>query len=205
MGRVTLPDDLASELRERAGAGRLMVGIAGAPGAGKSTLAAAVVDRLGASAALVPMDGFHLADSVLAELGRSHRKGAPDTFDADGYVALLRRLRDQVEDVVYAPRFRRELELPEAGAIPVAREVSVVVTEGNYLLSDGPFASVRALLDEVWFVDLDDALRRERLVARHIRHGRSPEDAARWVESTDEPNARLILSRRDRADRVLRL
>lgn len=129
---------------------RFLLGIAGPPGAGKSTLAQEVVDRLGDGAVLVPMDGFHLADEALARLGLADRKGAPDTFDAAGYVALLRRLRDQQDEVVWAPAFRRELELAEAGVIAVDRSVEVVVTEGNYLLCDGPFAPVRGLLDQTW-------------------------------------------------------
>lgn len=129
---------------------RFLLGIAGPPGAGKSTLAQEVVDRLGDRAVLVPMDGFHLSDEALVRLGRADRKGAPDTFDAAGYVALLRRLRDQQDEVVWAPAFRRELELAEAGVIAVDRSVEVVVTEGNYLLCDGPFAPVRGLLDQTW-------------------------------------------------------
>lgn len=200
---MSLADELAASLRSRTAGGRWMVGIAGAPGAGKSTLAAAVVERLGVAAVLVPLDGFHLADDVLAALGRSDRKGAPDTFDVAGYLALLGRLRRPTEEVVYAPRFRRELELAEAGAIAVPPEVPVVVTEGNYLLGDEPFAAVQGLLDETWFVDVDDDIRRRRLVERHVRYGRSPEEAAAWVETTDEPNARLVIASRARADRVL--
>jgi pantothenate kinase len=151
------------------------------------------------------MDGFHLDDAVLDALGRRDRKGAPDTFDADGYVALLRRLRDRAEPVVYAPQFRRALELSAAGAIAVSRDIELVVTEGNYLLHDGAFAPVHALLTESWYVDVDPALRRDRLVARHVAHGRSPEAARAWVEATDEPNARLVEATRDRADLVVTL
>lgn len=184
--------------------GRSLLGIVGGPGAGKSTLAEAVVTALPAQAVLVPMDGFHLADCELDRLGRRHRKGAPDTFDAAGYVALLRRLLDRTDDVVYAPLFRRKLELAEAGAVPVPRDVPLVVTEGNYLLADGAFGPVRHLLTECWYLDIDPQVRRDRLVARHIRHGRTPDEAAAWVESTDEPNARLIEPGRELADLVVR-
>ena len=199
-----------ADLVARAGAlagsgGRALLGLAGAPGAGKSTLATALVQALGGQAVLVPMDGFHLDDAVLDALGRRDRKGAPDTFDADGYVALLRRLRARTDDVVYAPEFRRELELAAAGAIAVPRHVPLVVTEGNYLLDDGPFAPVRSLLTETWFLDVDPGVRRSRLVARHVAHGRTPEDARRWVESTDEPNARRVERTRAAADLVVRL
>ena len=149
------------------------------------------------------MDGFHLADTELDRLGRRDRKGAPDTFDAAGYVHLLRRLADRVDDVVYAPVFRREREQAEAGALAVPRDVPLVVTEGNYLLLDGAFAPVRGLLTECWYVDVDPTLRRERLVARHVRHGRSQADAEAWVDRSDEPNARLVEGTRDRADLVV--
>ncbi|HUR73073.1 MAG TPA: nucleoside/nucleotide kinase family protein [Sporichthya sp.] len=184
---------------------RAVLGITGAPGAGKSTLAAALVDALGGAAVLVPMDGFHLADTELDRLGRRDRKGAMDTFDAAGYVHLLRRLRDAAEDVVYAPVFRRELELAEAGALPVPPDVGLVVTEGNYLLADGPFAPVRDLLTESWYLELPEELRTERLTARHIRHGRSAAEARQWASGSDQRNADLVEGTRERADLLVRL
>lgn len=185
--------------------GRALLGLAGAPGAGKSTLAAALVEALGGQAVLVPMDGFHLADPELDRLGRRDRKGAPDTFDAAGYVHLLRRLRERGDEVVYAPVFVREQEQALAGALAVTRAVPLVVTEGNYLLADGGFAPVRGLLDETWFVDVDPVLRRQRLVARHVHHGRTAEQAEQWVAASDDPNARLVDATRERADLVVRL
>ena len=198
-----------AELVERAaglcaGRARAVLGIVGPPGAGKSTVAHALVDALGERAVLVPMDGFHLADTELRRLGRADRKGAPDTFDAAGYVQLLRRLVERSDEVVYAPVFRRELELAEAGALAVPRSTPLVVTEGNYLLLDGPFSPVRELLTECWYVDVEPALRLERLVARHERHGRERAAALAWVEHTDEPNARLVEASRVRADLVVR-
>jgi len=149
------------------------------------------------------MDGYHLANSELVRIGRKGRKGAPDTFDAAGYAALLRRLREAT-DTVYAPEYRREFEEGIAGAIAVPPEVPLVITEGNYLLlDDGGWAGVKPLLDEAWFVDVDDTLRRERLLARHMRFGREREDALNWIEVTDEPNARLIVASRHRADAVI--
>ncbi len=181
---------------------RRLLGLTGPPGAGKSSVAQALVAELGPDlAVVVPMDGFHLAQAELERLGRAARKGAPDTFDAAGYVALLQRLRAGTDDVVYAPTFRRDLEEPIAGAQPVPRQVPLVVTEGNYLLlQDGDWAGVRPLLDACWYVGIDDGLRLERLVARHIRHGRSPEAAREWVSGNDEVNAALIETTRGRAD-----
>jgi pantothenate kinase len=185
---------------------RTLLGITGPPGSGKSTLAARVAERVGDAAALVPMDGFHLAQPELVRLGRRDRMGAPDTFDAAGYVALLRRLRRLDEDVVYAPEFRREVEEPIAGAIPVARSCPLVVTEGNYLLlGDGGWAPVRPLLDEVWYVEVDDRTRVERLVRRHVAFGKTPEAARDWVLRSDEANAARVAATRDRADLVVRL
>lgn len=185
---------------------RRMLGIAGAPGAGKSTLAARLAEQLGTQAVLVPMDGFHLADVALARLGRLARKGAPDTFDAGGYVALLQRLRTQRhgDGPVWAPMFERELEQPLAGAIEVRAEVPLVITEGNYLLlEDGPFAQVRTMLDACWFVEVPEELRHERLIARHERFGKPPQAARDWALGPDEDNARLVAATRDRADVVV--
>ena len=196
--------------RARALAGRgdrCILGIAGAPGGGKSTLAAALVAELGPDAArLVGMDGFHLAQAELERLGRADRKGAPDTFDASGFAALLRRLRAREDAVVYAPLFRREIEEPVACAVPLPREVPLVVTEGNYLLvADGDWADVRALLDEAWFVEGDEDRRRDWLIARHIEFGKAPDFAREWVLRSDERNAELVATTRPRADLVVRV
>ena len=158
------------------------------------------------SARLVPMDGFHLAQAELVRLGRADRKGAADTFDANGYVALLRRLHRLEPSTVYAPTFRRDLEEPVAGAIEVPPSVRLVVTEGNYLLlPQAPWEEVRSLLHEVWFLDLDAELRRTRLTARHEAFGRTPAAARAWALGSDERNAALIAPTADRADLVVRL
>ncbi|MFD3484099.1 nucleoside/nucleotide kinase family protein [Streptomyces sp. NPDC058665] len=184
---------------------RRILGIAGAPGAGKSTLAGELVAALGGSAVLVPMDGFHLAQAELHRLGRAERKGAPDTFDAVGYAALLGRLRAPAPGVVvYAPAFDRALEEAVAGSIPVGPDVPLVITEGNYLLhDDGAWAPVRAFIDEAWFLELDDAVRLRRLVDRHVRFGKERPYAERWVRDSDEANARLVARGRHRADLVI--
>jgi pantothenate kinase len=181
---------------------RRILGLTGAPGAGKSTLAQAIVEAFPDRAVVVPMDGYHLANVELARLGRASRKGAEDTFDSSGFVALLRRLREQRDDeIVYAPAFRREIEEPIANAIPVLPEARLIVTEGNYLLLDhGHWKNVRPLLDSVWYVDVDPALRLQRLIKRHVEFGRSEQAAKDWVASTDEPNAVQIDATRSRAD-----
>ncbi|ACB33507.1 putative fructose transport system kinase [Leptothrix cholodnii SP-6] len=202
-----LPDDLRHALATLLADGqRRLIGLVGPPGAGKSTLSAAILAALPGQAQVVPMDGYHLAQRELERLGRAHRKGAPDTFDSAGYVALLRRLREQrADETVYAPEFRREIEEPIANAIPVFADTPLIVTEGNYLLlDDGPWAQVRGLLDEVWYIDTDEAARGAWLLARHMHHGRSAEAAAAWIAGTDEPNARLIAAGKARADRQVR-
>lgn len=183
---------------------RRIIGIAGPPGSGKSTLAGQLVAALGGRAVLVPMDGFHLADAELSRLGRRGRKGAPDTFDADGYLSLLRRLRDNTAAVVYAPRFDRRIDDPVAGAIPVAADVPLVVTEGNYLLLEsGSWQAIPALLDEVWYLDLDEPTRLRRLISRHIEFGKDAAAARAWVRQVDQRNAAVIARTRARADLVV--
>ena len=198
-----LPHHLISRVEQLLAHGGRVLGIAGAPGAGKSTLADAVVAHFGDAAQLLPMDGFHLANEELARLGRADRKGAPDTFDVDGYIVALRRVRDREHDVL-APRFHREVEEAFAGAIRIATTTRLVVTDGNYLLLQRPgWAEVATLLDESWFVRPNDDVRRARLVARHISHGRSPQAAADWVRDVDEPNAVVIAQESAPADLVV--
>ncbi|AXK37665.1 nucleoside/nucleotide kinase family protein [Streptomyces armeniacus] len=188
--------------------GRAFLGVAGPPAAGKSTLAALLARELGPCACLLPMDGFHLADSVLIALGRRNRKGAPDTFDAAGFAALLHRLREAEasEETVYAPRFHREIEESIAGEIVIGPETALVIAEGNYLLlPDGPWARIRPLLDEGWYVEPDEELRLRRLVDRHVEFGKSPEEAYAWAHGTDQANAAVIAATRGHADLLVRL
>lgn len=203
-----------SDLLERArslaaGPGRAVLGITGSPGAGKSTLVAALLAELGDCAAHVPMDGFHLADVALRALGRLDAKGAPDTFDVGGYVALLRRLRADPQeagsdDLIYAPMFERDLEQPLAGAIAVPRSARLVLTEGNYLLLEhGGWGAVAPELDETWFCAPDPDVRMSRLTARHVAFGKDPARAESWVRAVDVPNAEMVEATRGRADLVV--
>ncbi|MFD2795221.1 nucleoside/nucleotide kinase family protein [Promicromonospora vindobonensis] len=215
-----LPDPLDA-LVDRASAlvpaeGRAVLGIAGSPGAGKTSLAVRLTELLNARfqegrdgspgpfAAHLPMDGFHLAESTLGRLGRLDRKGAIDTFDGWGFVALLERLRAETQHTVYAPGFDRRVEEPIAGEIAVEPGTRLVVVEGNYLLAtDDPWARVKGLLDESWFCSTADDVRADRLVARHQEGGRSEEDARAWAEDVDRRNAVLIEATRSRADLIV--
>lgn len=210
--RVTLLEAIGRAralLAEAQAAGeRRILGIAGAPGCGKSTLAELVLRPLReadpGSVALVGMDGYHLAHSTLTRLGLTQVKGAPETFDAAGYAALLRRLRIPSESPVWAPEYRRELHDPVAGAVEVGSDVGLVVTEGNYLLlPDDPWTQVHAQLAEVWWVDISEELRIERLVARHVHFGRTPEAALAHALGSDQRNADLVNRYARRADVVV--
>lgn len=188
---------------------RRLLGIAGPPGAGKSTLAealaAALRARLGPEAALVvPMDGFHRSNEELASLGLADRKGAPETFDPAGFVALLRHLRAArpTDPPILVPLFRREIEAVVPDALAVPDRTALVIVEGNYLLLDGPWAPVRGLLDACWYlVGADDRV--ARLIERHVVHGRTPAAAREWVLRSDESNARLVEATASRADLVV--
>jgi fructokinase len=198
--------DLVERARALAVPGqRHLLGITGAPGAGKTKVAQDIVDKLGPDLAVfVPMDGFHLSNHTLIASGRRGRKGAWDTFDADGYVHLLRRLRNQEEEIVHAPDFDRDIDESIGSALPIHREVPLIVTEGNYLLSDlGGWAGVAPLLDESWYLQLDDSTRLQRLTYRHQMHGMSHEEADTWARTTDQDNAAFIAQSMPRADLVI--
>lgn len=188
-----------------AGPGRNVLGITGPPGAGKSTLAQLLLDVV-PGAVLVGMDAFHLAHSVLESLGRVEVKGAPQTFDAAGYAALLRRIREGGPDIIWVPEFRREIEDAVAGVVAVSPQTTLVVTEGNYLLREvGPWAQVRGLLDEVWYAAVPDEVRRLRLAKRHESYGRGPHAALERTLGSDEANARTVAATKARADVIVLL
>jgi len=180
---------------------RILIGIIGKPGSGKSQLSSYLIEHLPSdSTCLIPMDGYHLSNKVLADLGRSKRKGAPDTFDAYGYAALLERIRTSSDDICFSV-FHREIEESIAAEGVVTHKTKLVITEGNYLLYDeGGWRDVASLLTESWYVDVDDALRLERLVVRHHFYGKDRQAAIDWAHGTDEKNAQLVESTKSRAD-----
>ena len=186
---------------------RFLIGIVGKPGAGKSTLSAYLLEELHSSeVTVVPMDGYHLSNAVLQALGRADRKGAPDTFDVAGFASLLQRIRNEKSVDIYYPVFDRSIEESIAAQGVVTKETKVVIVEGNYLLHDsGGWEAISGLLDELWFIDVDDEKRLERLIARHIAYGKSPADAESWSRGSDEVNARTIATGRSRAHAVIAL
>jgi pantothenate kinase len=192
-------------LAARSASAPLLVGLAGEPGAGKSTAAARLVDLLPA-ARVLPMDGFHLPQAELVRLGRRERMGAPDTFDVDAFVALLERLRDlhNSGETVRAPGFDRRVEEPVPDQLALTPELRCIVVEGNYLLLDqAGWQRVAPLLDLTVGVVLDEATRLERLIARHVAFGKSPAAARAWALGPDQANADLIAPTLASADLLL--
>lgn len=197
---MNLPgDDVRRLLGERTD--RVIVGVTGPPGAGKSTLARALIAEFAPTAAYLPMDGFHLSNTQLVRLGRRDRKGAPDTFDVDGFVAALRRVSVAYgERDVYVPEFDRAIEESIAAGLVVGADARLVVTEGNYLAL---WPDVRDLLDRIYYLDVAPEVLHRRLVERHIAGGRSAEEAEAWVERVDQPNAVAVAATRPLCDVTL--
>jgi pantothenate kinase len=181
---------------------RYLLGVTGCPAAGKSTFAEALVRRVYPLAAIVvPMDGFHLSDETLVRMGLLRLKGTPETFDARGFVDLVAQLRSPSDRDILCPRFDRSAERSIEGGIKVEPKHRLCVVEGNYLLHpEPPWIELRRLLDAVWFLEVDEDTMFHRLEARHRAGGRSEEAARAKIESTDLPNAKLILSTSSLAD-----
>ncbi|MSO25916.1 MAG: nucleoside/nucleotide kinase family protein [Candidatus Nanopelagicaceae bacterium] len=186
---------------------RIIIGVVGKPGAGKSTLTSYLLDNLVKDkAVLVPMDGYHLSNKLLAEHGSSDRKGAYDTFDATGFSELMKRIKFDLKSDIYFPIFHREVEESIVAEGVVLKDTKLVITEGNYLLLDKyGWQDISSFITESWYIEINDNLRWERLMARSIRYGRSPESAHAWTHGSDEVNAKVVESTKNRADVILNL
>lgn len=186
---------------------RTLVGIVGKPGAGKSTVVEEISKKFGSKlVSIIPMDGFHLSNEELISLGRRDRKGAPDTFDVEGFTSLIKKVRIDFNIDHKFPIFHREIEASIADEGMVPKESKVVVIEGNYLFSeDHNWSGIFPLLDHTWFIEIDDEVRIKRLIARHIRYGKTPEEAEAWSRGSDETNARFIGLTAHRAENLIKL
>ncbi|MDH6120800.1 pantothenate kinase [Kitasatospora sp. GAS204A] len=202
---------LLATLRTARFGGRMLLGVTGAPAAGKSTLARHLVTEVNraqgpGTAAYVPMDGFHLSNAQLDRLGLRHRKGAPPTFDVRGYLALLERLATDRFHDIYVPDFDRTLDEPVAARHLVTPGTRLVVTEGNYLAADAPdWSQARSLLGELWFLDAEDEVRADRLISRHEDGGQDRRAAEARVAANDQPNGEYVKLSRARCTRTVRL
>jgi pantothenate kinase len=204
----TEPDDLVSALLGRVRDGRAIVGVAGPPGVGKSTFADALRDELNARspglAEVLPMDGYHFDDLLLNARGWRPRKGAPHTFDVGGLRAMLERLRANEEDEIAVPVFDRAIEIARAGARVIARSVSIVIVEGNYLLLDRPpWTTLAPLLDLTVMLHAPVEVLRARLLERWAGIGLTDDALAAKLEGNDLPNVALVQGRSRPADHTI--
>lgn len=192
---MSIADAISRALKFSQQNSRTLIGICGEPGVGKSTFSHYLKQKLGESTVVLPMDGFHLSNTVLHALGRSDRKGAPDTFDVSGFSHLLKRVRNEVNQNIYFPIFHREIEESVASEGVISPEDRLIIVEGNYLLLlDSSWKEVASHLDEIWALTIKDDLRMARLIERHITHGKSALDARKWAHGSDQENAELIQS-----------
>ena len=198
--------DRAESLMTSMSGQRKIVGLIGKPGAGKSTLSAQLIEQLGDQAAILNMDGYHFSNLALRKLGRADRKGAPDTFDALGFTEILKRVKHEVDQNIYFPVFDRSIEESISAQGVITPEIKLVITEGNYLLhNENNWGGVKKLLDESWFIEVDDQIRIERLVNRHHKFGKSKADAHSWATGSDENNAQVVARTRELADVIIKL
>jgi len=185
---------------------RTIIGIVGKPGGGKSTLSKYLLKGMDPTlVSVVPMDGFHLSNKVLKELGRSDRKGAQDTFDVKGFTALIQRIKMDSAEPIYYPIFDRSIEESIAAQGVVYPSTRVVIVEGNYLMHDEDgWQEIAPLLDQSWYAFLEEDIRVSRLISRHIAFGKDPESAKAWAKGSDQVNAELIEAGVGRCDFLIR-
>lgn len=202
-------DEALSRIKDLAlkHSGRFIIGIVGKPGAGKSTLTSHLIENLPKdSVSLVPMDGYHLSNLQLKNLGLSDRKGAFNTFDSNGYVSLLKRINTETDQDIYYPVFHREIEESYAADGVVLANTKIVLTEGNYLLFDkAGWEKVATELTEIWYININDDVRIDRLVKRHEFYGKDQESALNWATGSDEINAKIVESTASKADVIINL
>lgn len=186
---------------------RTIIGIAGKPGAGKSTVVSEIEKRFSPSeVSVIPMDGYHLSNEILIQRGRRNRKGAPDTFDAAGFISLITKVKNSHELEHRFPTFHREIEasIADEGVVPISAKV--IVIEGNYLFSDEHnWNGVFPLLDHTWFIEIDDEIRIQRLIARRLNYGQTLAEAENWARGSDEENAKFIEKTRKKAENIIKL
>ncbi|KAJ4378233.1 hypothetical protein N0V86_005933 [Didymella sp. IMI 355093] len=202
------------------GSRRFMVAVSGIPGSGKTTLAAKVSNGLNKKqaqsspatyngnpvAAFIPMDGYHLSRAQLDAMpdpqSAHARRGAAFTFDAEKFLALVKKLREPIlpeTRTLHAPSFDHAKKDPVADDIPIAPSVRIVIFEGNYCsLNHGPWKEAADLMDELWFVDVDFEVARERLIHRHVKAGiaQNEEEAAKRADENDLVNGKEIVDSR---------
>lgn len=188
---------------------RFLLGITGIPGAGKSTLANSLMKNINEIlhkeiAIVVPMDGFHYHNDILVTKGLLAVKGSFKTFDSEKFVALIKKIASEKVEKIYCPAYDRNLHNPVDDSILIESKHKIIIVEGNYLLLDTcPWKELVDLFDESWFIDTPQAISKERLINRHIVTGRSASEAFHKVNSTDTPNAELILQTRYRANKII--
>ena len=186
---------------------RTIIGIVGKPGAGKSTVVSEIEKRFDPSeVCVIPMDGYHLSNETLIEIGRRDRKGAPDTFATQEFISLIRKVKNDHTSEHRFPIFHREIEASkkDEGIVPIGAKV--IVIEGNYLFSEEHnWNGVFPLLDHTWFIEIDNEVRMQRLIARHVKYGKTPEEAEYWSRGSDEANAQYIELTAHRAASVIKL